>query len=621
MIKFIFATFFSFNLLQLSAQEIDYEFGQISTTELGLTYFSNYANNEAVYIYNNLNVINSIYTYHYRIKILDERALDFQKWEIPFNYRENDKIEYVIAQSYNLENGKIKVSSVNKKDYSLETLNDSIKLRKIIIPDVKVGSVIEVKYELRMQYNTTRPSFPFQYEIPVFKSKLELQDYFLDNKHIKIRGTKSDFIDLKTTGNGTAHSPHKFYYSAENVAKLSANEERLMIDFDISDGIKFAHNFKSWSDMAVNFKDDLYFLLSGQKHVAVMESFEPILNSNISESEKVKAIVNHIKDNYEVESGELQLKYKGLLIKDVFRDKIGTPSELNILAGTVFLYSQIKVEPILVSTKSYLHFIPKVPSTSNFNHFIWKYTDESGIEYFIDIRNKYAPLTLPPADIIGDLGLNFYYGEATFQDFSKNVLTKKSEYISNINITENEIISDVQVIFSDYGAVEMRKSLKENVNAEKELFPNKSISSIEWKDKNDMEKDLIAKLSYKIKNTNSEEITFNPFEAINNYKNPLNEKYEFDIEFSLLENEEKKITISIPENYTVKTIPENVNITFENGIIYKVYYNISGNKIQILSKLRFKQLIFPKESYGDINKIFEQKIVTENEQIVLIKSN
>ena len=107
------------------------------------------------------------YKKHFRIKILDNQAFDWANIEIPLYHDDDDeKISNLKGITYNLENGKVIKTKFDKKDIKTEETSPNWNTVKFAMPNVKVGSVIEVEYTVESYYYFKIPSLYFQHTIP-----------------------------------------------------------------------------------------------------------------------------------------------------------------------------------------------------------------------------------------------------------------------------------------------------------------------------------------------------------------------------------------------------------------------------------------------------------------------
>ncbi|MBN2348602.1 MAG: DUF3857 and transglutaminase domain-containing protein [Bacteroidales bacterium] len=117
----------------------------------------------------------TFYKRHVRIKILNEKGLEFAKVVIPYNtFKDHDDIMSLRAQTYNLKNGKIIKSKVTAKEIQKIQSGKNTFKKQFIFPDVKVGSIIEYSYTIASLDFIRLKDWVFQHEIPTLWSEIRM---------------------------------------------------------------------------------------------------------------------------------------------------------------------------------------------------------------------------------------------------------------------------------------------------------------------------------------------------------------------------------------------------------------------------------------------------------------
>jgi len=128
-----------------------------------------------------------IYSEHTtRIKILSQEGTEYANIILPYYSGKNisaksDWITQIKANSYNLNNGKIEKTEMDKKYIFEERISPYWKQIKFSIPNVKSGSVIEYQYVQISDFFHLLPDMHMQFDIPVMKGYYEVRiPYFYD---------------------------------------------------------------------------------------------------------------------------------------------------------------------------------------------------------------------------------------------------------------------------------------------------------------------------------------------------------------------------------------------------------------------------------------------------------
>ena len=119
-----------------------------------------------------------------RIKIYNNDGLSYADWKVGL-YKSDARMDNLVsfkAYVYNLENGKVVTKKISKKSLLKEKVNDDYSEMKLAIPNVKVGSIIELDYKIETNY-LYEFTWNFQHEIPVKRSEFSagLHNYYRFN--------------------------------------------------------------------------------------------------------------------------------------------------------------------------------------------------------------------------------------------------------------------------------------------------------------------------------------------------------------------------------------------------------------------------------------------------------
>ena len=163
------------------AQEYTHEFGKYSNEEFQLKRYEKDTTAEAVVIYDigesrfedNGNGFEVVFERRMKIKIFTKAGFNWGQISIPFYIAGSraEIVEDLKGNTYNYENGKLRISALNPKNSYNEKYNEHWFDKKFAMPDIKEGSVIEVYYRLRSPYLFNFRNWDFQAKIPVIYSE------------------------------------------------------------------------------------------------------------------------------------------------------------------------------------------------------------------------------------------------------------------------------------------------------------------------------------------------------------------------------------------------------------------------------------------------------------------
>ena len=174
------------SVIILSAQELTTQYGKVTKDEVTMTTYQKdttasavtlYKNVDARYVYN-VDDFGIDYYYETKIKGLKSEGKEYGTVVIPFydNEKSGAKKELVSrieAYAYNMENGKIIKTKMDKSYIFKERITPYYKQIKFSILAVKEGTVIENKYLLTSEFPPQIEECVFQQDIPVIYSNYE----------------------------------------------------------------------------------------------------------------------------------------------------------------------------------------------------------------------------------------------------------------------------------------------------------------------------------------------------------------------------------------------------------------------------------------------------------------
>ncbi len=119
-----------------------------------------------------------------------------------------------------------------------------------------------------------------------------------------------------------------------------------------------------------------------------------------------------------------------------------------------------------------------------------------------------------------------------------------------------------------------------------------------------------------------DKLIIDPLFFINREENPLKkDTRNYPLQFENKLNLIKKVTIEIPENYTVQSMPKSISFKMvERKGSYTIILEQKENKIQIMSNLKINKANYSKQDYPLFKQTFENIVNKENEKIILVQS-
>lgn len=654
-----FNVLFPFFLLVLSlsksfSQDIPIKFGDISVEDLSMSEYTPDKEAGAVFLCDygitNLSFLHGkvevIFERHFRIKILKDKGLEYSTIEIP--YYSSFSFAQVKACSYSIDGDKIKKYRVKNSNYSDEATSDRTNIRKFIFPNVKTGSIIELKYSISSEVFPELPSWQFQHSIPVKHSEytVTFPDYFVfairNQGYAKVKKTKKT-LRLKQDKAGYLTGPtmsmiqgKRYNWQVDNVP--SFKKEPYMppisdciskVSFDLAyfnvRGTEITDYKPVYSTLNLELLNDKNFYRALNRNRIIKDYTVEVTKGISGEKETMNTILGFIKQNIRW-NGKTGIYVTNL--KDVFERKEGNAAEINLLLISMLKDAGLNAEPVILSTRGHSRLHPVYIMSAKVNYVIAS-VKINGEEFLLDATESVLSDYLLPERCIN--GSNKGWRVSAI-DPAKVDLSPKypSGKIFNIQLsvnTDNELDGKVSISKSNYEAFLMRKELEkrgiEGYHEKLQLqYPDLTMSNYKIENTELPEKNTIETFECTTKNNidkSGNTLIVNPFVFGRYTENPFNlSGRHYPVDFIYPFKETVIIVLNIPENYTIDKLPGAAIIRLPDNSGLFSYNTVQiGNKIQLSCKIEISKSVFSIDEYHELKEFFSKIVTKQAERIVL----
>lgn len=571
----------------------------------------------------------------YRIKIYDkDKAEDWLNLEIPLyqSGSSQETISKIKAYTYNLENGAAVTTKVNKssKYKSKESKNYSI--TKFAFPNVKSGSVIEYQYEVTSPFLYVIPEILIETDTPSLYTEYVLDSPSSIAYNVNYTGSlnpKHRIVEEKMMY-GTSYRTYRFGY--ENV-KGFKTEKFVNNDRNYRTKISaelHSTNFKelklyssSWEQIKQRLYENEDFGEELKKTKLAKENMPTTVASLNNEIEKADVIFNYVKNTFTWNKDRGIYTEDG--IKKMIETKTGNAAEINLFLVMMLREAGLKADPLAISTVSNGLINVASPNVSNLNFVIAAIQTKEGYHLY-DATSKQSSMDqLPPRDW-NQFGI--LINKDKVQQLSMaNAKTSFTYLTAEAKINADGSISGE---YSDRDTGTYAMFAKENYdeNSEKYKKQYKENYAIDFTDIDPRvleNGDFESKMKFTSDNLIDKigkKIIINPMLFLNKNSNEFDqtEQRKYLIDFVSPFTRIKKITLEIPEGYTVEEMPKNKKIvTDDREIEYSYTAEQKGNKLEVISSTKVMSPTYEKEYYPAFKQIWGVASKQENQVISLVK--
>ncbi len=640
------------NLITFSQTNFNSESYRVTLGDIETNTFEKDSTANALIIYKYGNSFVDSYDYNLRtevkqkIKILNKEGFNKATISIHLynsNSERREKVEKIVATTYNLVDGNVIKTKLLEKDIFREKYDENHTLVKFTLPNIKEGSIITYSYKLISPFMFNYKGWDFQSDIPTLYS--EYRTSIPGNWHynIKLVGGKRLITNtselkkncLEGSGGGRADCNNSIYAMKDIPAFIeedymtSKSNYLARIEYELQTFKSFSgieKNYaKTWKTVDREFKTDKAIGKQLTKSLNIEDLLTPNIINEGDLLKKANSIYRYVQENY-TWNGDYKI-FKDVSVKNLIKNKSGNVSSINILLHNLLKASNIDAKPVLISTRNNGFATKIFPVISDFNYLIVQVIINDTI-YYLDATDNFLTFGEIPFRC-----LNGYGRLMDFKNGSEWVDLKPSNpsnvfYRAELNLDENETISgNITSKRTGYHALNYKKSYYKNNDAYiQELenkFPYIDISDFEVTSDGVTSTDF--KESYHI-DYNYEDagdnIYLNPFFVKFFSENPFKlQERTYPIDFGYKDTYFYLFNLHFDSNkYTIAEYPEGKNIALPNNsgkVISST--KIIGNSIAVMVKIIFNKVIYEAEYYPFLKEFMSKIVDIQTNSLILLK--
>lgn len=590
-----------------------------------------------------------------KIKIYKKEGLKWANFEIPYyvGYKklEDDFLEINKAFTYNLENGKVEKEKVTSDGKFENQRNEWWKVKSVTFPNVRLGSIIELKYTLRSEQLSVLPDFQYQYGIPVnyIEYVTEIPEYYLYKAmktglvdiqmKDKLEAVSQSFekkVDKTTQSSSVSYNQIKTTYTASDIPALK--EEKYVNNMynylgRIEQELQVFRNYgekpkqfaTTWESVAKTIYEEKTFGAELNKINYFLNDIKTLATSDAPSRERMTKLFEFVRNRMSWDGKYSYYTYKG--VEAAYRDKTGNIAEINLMLTAILKIAGFDAKPVLISTRD--NGIAMFPNQSKFNAVITAVNLDNEI-ILLDATSKNAsPNILPVRDLNWFGRMISSDGSSSEIELMPKVISKE---ITNLLATiknDGRVEGSARVQYWDYSAYEFREKYGVLADeAQVEMVENNyegiEVQGYTVSNVPDLSKPVVQNFTYSHNacvESIGDKMYFSPllFFALND--NPFKqENREYPVDFSFPKQVKYLMNITIPDGYEVEKMPENVSIPMSDGKgSLKYLASYKDKQIQLSVTLDINKAIIAAESYNELKSFFAEVVKKETEKIVLKK--
>lgn len=590
-----------------------------------------------------------VFERHTRYKIINKNGYDLANLEIQLyrNSGSETMLDYLDATTYNMENGKMVASKINKDAKFSEKQDKNFTLKKFTLPNVKEGAIIEYKYRLKSDFIFTLNPWYFQKEVPVLYSSYQVKvpEYF------NYKTTAGGFVAINPKDEmlnesyalGTdrvSTTVKQTTYIAENVPALKTEkfittlqDYVSKVEFELSStrfpGEMYQEYTSSWPKIVTILKESDKFGSFIDKRSYNKTLVQQLIKGETNPDSIISILFNHVKNN--LKWNDEHSKYTTVSNpKAVFEKKSGNAADINLSLYSLLNETSVKAFPVLLSTRSNgMH--PGFPMLTQFDNVI--VAVQSGEKYLLlDATDKNHTPGLIAYDNLNHEGFRVDMAAVNGEWISleEEKISKKNITYSLVLDAENKLSGKLFLSSTNYEGLNRRDSYHSAANEEEYLKkfkgdkPGLGVKNYQITNLNLVEAPLTETMDVMIEDNVEEAgnlVYFTPLLFDRTKENPFKlEERKFPVDFGYPTEENYRITIDFPKGYQLDKTPKNEKIILpDESAAFTFMTAAEENKLLLSSKITIKKAYYTPEEYQDLKELFKNIVRKQAEQIVFKK--
>jgi len=601
-----------------------------------------------------------LFTQKKRIKIINKNGFDAATIIIPLysSGSSEEKLQDLDAYTYNVENGKVVATKVDKASIFTERKNKNWIYKKFTFPALKEGSIIEYACEINSDFFFNLRDWQFQGEYPTLWSQYETvipefyrfviltqgyQPYAV--KKTDQRQASYSFMarELNADG-GSSRNDFKVEgrvdYNTWVMKEVPALKEEpyttternaiAKIEFQLQQ-VVFPNSMprdvmSSWEKVSDEMmKDEQFGALITRPNNWLDTDVAAVVKNASSPIEKTRKLYEYVRDNFTCTDYNRYMVTTTL--KDVMKNKSGSVADINMLLIAMLKTQGIKANPVLLSTRGHGYTNEMYPIMDKYNYVLAHIADGSG-DYFLDASVPRLGFNKLPGKayngqarvITKESALPVYFSPdslketnltSVFINIDKDAVTGAVSstlgYITSLNIRE---------AIAKSGIDEFKKQIKDGLTEDIELV-NLQIDSLKK-----LDEPVAIKYDVKLNGFGDADVVyFNPMLGDAIKKNPFSAAERFyPVEMPYTKNDIYTFSMDIPKGYKVDEVPQSARIKLnEDEGMFEYLISVDEVSVQMRCRLAINKTFFPNEDYQTLRDFYAFIVKKEAEQIVFKK--
>lgn len=615
--KVLLLLIFTIECFQLAAQKYSGHFGDFKEAELRqvleMKYYSEDPNANALILYEKGTVDRTRertrITHLRRVKIFTSEAANI--WGNMVRDVDERGITHVRGNCYTLVNGTITRRSLSDVNIFITDKRPGIDTYAAAMPNVVPGSVIEFEFDTNLPRYYTYFDWVFQASVPTLLNEYFVSSTYPFNSDVggiqkpeysydKLRGTHHWWLANSAAFNAEVMMPHIGLYRSSLNTFYESIPWRTQVNL-------------IWKAGGIG------QLIIGKPLWG--RKAEEITAAITDQREKVKAIVNHVKESMVWDGTD---GIEAFEIDKSLEKKMGSAPDLNIYMISLLRKAGIEVNPVFIQPREYGTYHEHFPTLEQFNYVLGQVAIGSDTIY-LDATDRLLPYDALPYRCLNNRGLVILKKDAKWIDI-KPIMKNRVIFETNLKLNADGTLSGKLVKKADgYVAHTWRRSLSYDLKNYIGLLESNTWTISESSLDNVDRIDQLVEIRYDISTTSNVDVgndfiyvtPFNFADTTNLFKSDTRL---YPVDLVVPQEQVLIFNFTMPDDYMVDKLPESKVISMP-GNIGKAVFNFShtAQQIQVLIRVMVNNTYFGPDEYPALRDFYQRLTARQKEIIVLKK--
>ncbi len=569
-----------------------------------------------------------------KIKIYKKAGYSYANFEtMLYIGKHNDLLNFHDEVTYNLVDGKVeKTKRKSGSDFS-EQQSKYYALRKMAMPNVREGSIVEYRYVKTSRLAGSLDKFYMQYEIPANQVRYIVitPEMFTFNRIIGGYLSPSQQT-ARSSFYGQTYEVNNDVYQLQDVPAMrdeayvdNINNYRAHIKYEVSmyKGKTRVDLASTWEDVVKTIYENDEFGKQLDRKGYFEPDLDPIVSGATDNQDLMLRVFGFVQNRMSWNDYLGYLTDKG--VKQAYADRVGNVADINLMLVSMLRHVGLSANPVLVSTRS--NGVNIFPSRTAYNYVIAAVEIPEGL-ILLDATNKNTRPNILPFRAVNWSGrIIRSYGSSAEVELHPKELSKEVNYIMGTLDADGGLSGKMRRQYTEYAAYSFRENhgglaRESYLERLENRYKGLEVDDYEVSNVKDIAKPIMETYSFShsyVADVIGNKLYLNPLLFFTMAENPFKQdNRRYPVDFVYPTQDRYNVNLTLADGLQVETIPQQVTYVMDDNVgTFKFSCTASGNQIQISAVYEMTPAILPAEYYLSLKRFFTEMITKQTDKIVI----